>query len=204
MDSEAYSFRLNAPCVIFYEQVSSLPPPPYCPPEAAASARLKRSLPHLLISTRDLLLDMQANQRDTDSEHSSAASHVRRAGPPYDEAAARELNESRMNALRLIDESGFSCVASRLLALPLAHSAPSQLVSLKSMPGRGYWVLYGCVGFRLLLVLRTLLVLNAAPYIRYDIFAINLASVMLGYIYGHSSTTGGDPHLECCYSRVAV
>jgi len=202
VDSEAYSFRSKAPCVRFYEQVSSLPPRPFCPPETAASARLKRSLPHLVISTHDLLLDMQANYRDTDSEHSSAASHVRGAGPPYDDAAARELNESRMNALRLIDESGFSCVGSGLFALPLAHRAPSQLVSLKSMPGRGYWVLYGCVGFRLPLVLCTLLILNAAPYIRYDIFAINLASVMLGYVYGH--TTGGDPHLECCHSRVVV
>jgi len=35
---------------------------------------------------------------------------------------------------------------------------------------------------------RLLRSLNAAPNTRYDIFAINLASVMLGYVYGQ--TTG--------------
>ncbi len=93
--------------------------------------------------------DMQANHGDNSSHHSSPeiqAQEVSTAGS-YDDAAARELNESRTNALKLIDEGAFSCVTSCPLAPPLAHRAPSQLVSFKSMPGRGYWFLHGCVGF---------------------------------------------------------
>ena len=114
------------------------------------------------------LIDMRANGTITHSDRNSPRDHAqvnRRAGPPpqRDGVVVRELNKARTEALRLIDESAFSCVAtSSALVLfpisppPLAHRAPLQLVSFESMPGHGYWLLHGRVSSRLLLIFRGL------------------------------------------------
>ena len=77
---------------------------------------------------------MQANRGDIGLDLSDAGAYSRdvlEAGPPssqHGDDAVHELNEIRTDALRLIDEGGFSYVASPW-ALPLAHDAPLQLVS---------------------------------------------------------------------------
>jgi|SRR6266850_533069 len=73
---------------------------------------------------------MQANRGGLKPNDAGAhAQDVLEAGPPplqHVDAAVHELNETRINALRLIDEGSFSYVASpRLpLALLFAHYAP--------------------------------------------------------------------------------
>lgn len=69
-------------------------------------------------------MDMQANGGIAHPDHNSPRAHTlvaSIAGPPpqRDDILVHELNEARMNALRLIDEGGFSCVAiSRALIPP--------------------------------------------------------------------------------------
>jgi hypothetical protein len=68
---------------------------------------------------------MQANRGDIGLGPNGAGAHaqdVPEAGPPspqHVDAAVYELNETRSNALRLIDEGGFSYVASRPLDCPV-------------------------------------------------------------------------------------
>ena len=74
---------------------------------------------------------MQANRGGLEPNGAGAhAQDALEAGPPPQhfrvDAAVHELNETRINALRLIDEGSFSYVASRRLplALSFAHHAP--------------------------------------------------------------------------------
>jgi len=66
---------------------------------------------------------MQANGGITHSDDNSPRAHAlvtRIAVPPpqRDDIVLRELNEARTNALRLIDEGGFSCVATSRALIP--------------------------------------------------------------------------------------
>ncbi|KAN0107567.1 inorganic phosphate transporter [Russula decolorans] len=90
---------------------------------------------------------MQANNTDSGSEHTQEGNVC---GPGNLNAAAHELNQIRAEALRRIDEGGFSWFHLKLCIVA----------------GIGFFT-------------------DA-----YDIFVINLASVMLGYVYGHTPGPG--------------
>jgi hypothetical protein len=69
---------------------------------------------------------MQENASMTYLVHTSPHAHVPAtdvaSSPPQHDDQVRELNEARMNALRLIDEGGFSCVATSLALIPPTSS----------------------------------------------------------------------------------
>jgi hypothetical protein len=71
---------------------------------------------------------MQANNIDNASENSQEENVC---GNGNLNAAAHELNQIRADALRRIDEGGFSCVAGLSLSLftPVHHHGVLQLVS---------------------------------------------------------------------------
>ena len=131
---------------------------------------------------------MQANNIDNDSGNISdtQGGDVPRLG----NAAVHELKQTRAAALRDIDEGHFSCVASLSLSLLLPclftvtalYCKAGFILNYALSPAQGFSgtresssPFMSCLLFR--------------PHLRtsrYDIFAINLASVMLGYIYGHT------------------
>jgi len=96
-------------------------------------------------------MDLQANGRIAHPDHNSPRAHtpvtsIAGQPPQHDDILVHKLNEARTNALRLIDEGGFS------------------------------WF-----HLKVCLVTSTGFFTDA-----YDVFAINLASVMLGYVYGQT------------------
>ena len=108
----------------------------------------------------------------------STASTDDRATARHDTAVI--LSERRRAALAEVDNAKFSyvCLIDPQLGMSLIIS---QMVPRKGLHGRGSRVLYRCVRP----YSRPLAALSLTLPPSYDIFAINIASTMLAYVYSH-------------------
>jgi hypothetical protein len=104
------------------------------------------------------------------------------SGSLKDGHVVRQLDERRRAALAEIDNAPFSFVPESFFYHD-SCSHVAQVVPRQSLSRSWCWLLHRRVS---LPVLRHEIVLTV--FSSYDIFAINIASTMLGYVYGHGTS----------------